>query len=122
MYTIKFDPEAIDFLAGLDQDMKNIFDSDELGETSVSSILEHAARDGKNYITKFYNLDAIIAVGYRVNSYRATQFRIWATKTLREFIIKGFVLDDERLKQGNNAFGIRYSARSWPIFLSIANI
>ncbi len=56
--------------------------------------------DGKTYDTNFYSLDAIIAVGYRVNSYQATQFRIWATKTLREFIIKGFVLDDERLKQG----------------------
>jgi len=62
--------------------------------------METTASDGKNYLTSFYNLDAIIAVGYRVNSYQATQFRIWATITLREFIIKGFVLDDERLKQG----------------------
>ena len=58
--------------------------------------------------TEFYNLDAIIAVGYRVNSYQATQFRIWATKTLREFIVKGFVLDDERLKQGKQIFGRDY--------------
>ena len=65
------------------------------------------AADGKNYDTQFYNLDAIIAVGYRVNSMEATRFRIWATKTLREFIIKGFVLDDERLKQGKN-FGKDY--------------
>ena len=62
--------------------------------------METTASDGKNYLTSFYNLDVIIAVGYRVNSYQATQFRIWATITLREFIIKGFVLDDERLKQG----------------------
>ena len=86
----------------------NIFSSGELEEESVSSILEHTAVDGKNYKTKYYNLDAIIAVGYRVNSYQATQFRIWATKTLKEFIIKGFVLDDERLKQGNRIFGKDY--------------
>lgn len=71
--------------------LKNIFESGELREDSVSSIMEHTAPDGKAYSTKFYNLDAIIAVGYRVNSYQATQFRIWATKTLKEFIIKGFV-------------------------------
>lgn len=80
--------------------LKNIFSEDELEENSVSSILEHTASDGKNYKTKFYNLDAIIAVGYRVNSKKATQFRIWATKTLKEYIIKGFVLDDDRLKNG----------------------
>jgi len=80
--------------------LKNIFESGELDENSVSSILEHTAIDGKKYNTKFYNLDAIIAVGYRVNSKKATSFRIWATKVLKEFIIKGFVLDDERLKQG----------------------
>lgn len=82
--------------------LKNIFESGELVEESVSSILEHTADDAKNYKTTFYNLDVIIAVGYRVNSKRATQFRIWATKTLKEFIVKGFVLDDERLKQGKN--------------------
>jgi hypothetical protein len=70
--------------------------------------LEAAATDGKTYKTRFYNLDAIIAVGYRVNSYQATQFRTWATKTLREFIVKGFVLDDERLKQGKTVFGKDY--------------
>lgn len=70
--------------------------------------MEHTAEDGKTYSTKYYNLDAIIAVGYRVNSYQATQFRIWATKTLREFIVKGFVLDDERLKQGKQVFGKDY--------------
>jgi hypothetical protein len=88
--------------------LKNIFESGELAKSSVVSILEMAATDGKTYKTRFYNLDAIIAVGYRVNSYQATQFRIWATTTLREFMIKGFVLDDERLKQGAAAFGKDY--------------
>src|SRR3984957_17449423 len=88
--------------------LKNIFDSGELIEDSVVSILETTAADRKNYSTRYYNLDAIIAVGYRVNSYQATQFRIWATKTLREFIIKGFVLDDERLKGGKQVFGKDY--------------
>lgn len=88
--------------------LKNIFESGELQEDSVVSILETTAADGKTYATKYYNLDAIIAVGYRVNSYQATQFRIWATKTLKDFITKGFVLDDERLKQGGQAFGKDY--------------
>ncbi len=88
--------------------LKNIFDSEELLENSVVSILETTAADSKKYSTKYYNLDAIIAVGYRVNSYQATQFRIWATKTLKEFMIKGFVLDDERLKQGGQIFGKDY--------------
>lgn len=87
--------------------LKKIFDSDELDENSVISILETTANDGKKYLTTHYNLDAIIAVGYRVNSKKATQFRIWATKTLREFILKGFVLDDERLKNGEK-FGKDY--------------
>lgn len=86
----------------------NIFESGELEENSVSSILEHTAEDGKIYDTKFYNLDAIISVGYRVNSAKATQFRIWATTTLKEYIIKGFVLDDKRLKQGQAIFGKDY--------------
>ncbi len=86
----------------------NIFSTGELAEDSVCSILEHTAEDGKNYSAKYYNLDAIIAVGYRVNSFQATQFRIWATKTLREFILKGFVLDDARLKQGQQVFGKDY--------------
>lgn len=86
----------------------NIFDSRELDENSVSSILEHTANDGKKYSTKYYNLDAIISVGYRVNSTKATQFRIWATNTLKEYIIKGFVLDDNRLKQGQTVFGKDY--------------
>ncbi len=87
--------------------LKNIFETGELQEDSVISKMETTAADGKTYVTAFYNLDAIIAVGYRVNSRQATQFRIWATKTLREFIIKGFVLDDERLKQGKR-FGKDY--------------
>ena len=87
--------------------LKNIFDSGELQESSVVSKMEITAADGKKYQTTFYNLDAAIAVGYRVNSVRATQFRIWATKTLKEFIIKGFVLDDQRLKQGKK-FGKDY--------------
>jgi hypothetical protein len=87
--------------------LKNIFDSGELEEQAVISKMETTAADGKRYLTSFYNQDAIIAVGYRVNSFQATQFRIWATKTLREFIIKGFVLDDERLKQGKR-FGKDY--------------
>lgn len=86
----------------------NIFDSKELDENTVSSILEHTANDGKNYSTKYYNLDAIISVGYRVNSTKATQFRIWATNALKEYIIKGFVLDDNRLKQGQTIFGKDY--------------
>jgi hypothetical protein len=81
--------------------LKNIFETGELDEKSVCSILEHTAEDGKTYQTKYYNLDAIIAVGYRVNSKRATQFRIWATNILREYIIKGFTMDDDRLKQAD---------------------
>ncbi|MDR0970080.1 MAG: virulence RhuM family protein [Lentimicrobiaceae bacterium] len=94
--------------------IKNIFAEGELDEKVVVSILEittqHGAIEGKtqNVETKFYNLDAIISVGYRVNSAKATLFRIWATKTLKEFITKGFVLDDERLKQGKTAFGKDY--------------
>ena len=80
--------------------LKNIFESEELEENSVSSILEHTAKDGKNYKTKYYNLDAIISVGYRVNSKKATQFRKWATAVLKEFAIKGFVLDKKRLENG----------------------
>jgi hypothetical protein len=87
--------------------LKNIFESEELEQNSVVSILETTAADGKNYQTTYYRLEAILAVGYRVNSTQATQFRIWATNTLKEFIIKGFVLDDERLKQGKQ-FGKDY--------------
>lgn len=87
--------------------IKNIFETNELNEDSVSAIFAHTAEDGKKYNTKFYNLDVIIAVGYRVNSKEATQFRIWATQTLKEFIIKGFVLNDEMLKNGK-PFGKDY--------------
>jgi hypothetical protein len=80
--------------------LQNVFKSGELNEDSVIRKFRMTATDGKSYITSFYNLDAIIAVGYRVNSRQATQFRIWATSVLRDFIIKGFVLDDERLKLG----------------------
>lgn len=84
-----------------------ILKSKELDRDSVTRKIRATASDGKNYNTLFYNLDAIIAVGYRVNSNQATQFRIWATKTLKEFIIKGFVLNDEMLKNGK-AFGKDY--------------
>lgn len=78
--------------------LKNIFETGELAEPAVVSVLESTAADGKTYATRFYNLDAVIAVGYRVNSVLATHFRIWATQVLREYIVKGFALDDERLK------------------------
>jgi len=87
--------------------LKNIFDSKELDENSVVSILETTASDGKIYQVNYYNLDAVISVGYRVNSTRATQFRIWATGILKEYIIKGFAMDDERLKNGR-IFGKDY--------------
>jgi len=88
----------------INEHLKNIFTTKELNKESVIRNFRITASDGKNYATNFYNLDAIIAVGYRVNSRRATQFRIWATNVLKEFIIKGFVLDDERLKQGEHTF------------------
>lgn len=88
--------------------LKNIFTSGELDKNSVTEKISATASDGKNYLTQFYNLDAIISVGYRVNSHRATQFRIWATNVLKEYIKKGFVLDDERLKQGKQVFGKDY--------------
>ncbi len=88
--------------------LKNIFKTNELKEDSVCAIFAHTAEDGKSYKTKFYNLDAIISVGYRVNSTQATHFRIWATERLKEYIIKGFTMDDERLKNPNNIFGKDY--------------
>ncbi|MEI6511600.1 MAG: virulence RhuM family protein [Candidatus Uhrbacteria bacterium] len=88
--------------------LKNIFETAELSENSVSSILELTASDGKKYPTKFYNLDAIISIGYRVNSTQATQFRIWATERLREYVIKGFTMNDEKLKDPYNIFGKDY--------------
>jgi len=88
--------------------LKNIFETNELDEQSVSSILEHTAKDGKKYKILFYNLDAIISVGYRINSSQATQFRIWATERLKEYIIKGFTMNDEKLKDPYNIFGKDY--------------
>ena len=87
--------------------LQNVFADRELDETAVLRKFRTTAADGKSYLVNFYNLDAIISVGYRVNSAQATQFRIWATQTLREFVIKGFVLDDERLKL-NQRFGKDY--------------
>ncbi len=80
--------------------LKNIYESGELDEGTTSSILEHVGETGQIYQTRHYNLDAVISVGYRVNSAQATQFRIWATQLLKEYIIKGFTMDDERLKNG----------------------
>ena len=88
--------------------LKNIFNEGELVKDSVTEKISATASDGKNYLTQFYNLDAIISVGYRVNSRRATKFRIWATKVLKEYMIKGFAMDDQRLKQGQTAFGKDY--------------
>lgn len=88
--------------------LKNIFDEGELAADSVISKMETTAADGKNYTTTFYSLDAIIAVGYRVSSLKATRFRQWATKILNEYIKKGFAMDDERLKQGTAVFGKDY--------------
>ncbi len=92
----------------ISEHLSNIFANNELAEISVVRNFRTTASDGKNYNTNYYNLDAIISVGYRVNSSKATQFRIWATQTLKEFILKGFVLDDKRLKQGQTVFGKDY--------------
>ena len=88
--------------------LKNIFEEGELFADSVISKMETTAADGKNYTTTYYSLDAIIAVGYRVSSLKATRFRQWATKILNEYIKKGFAMDDERLKQGTAVFGKDY--------------
>lgn len=95
-------------IPAISKHLSNIFEEGELNENSVVSILETTADDGKTYKTKYYNLDAIIAVGYRVNSKKATMFRIWATKILKEFIIKGFSMDDERLRNPQYIFGKDY--------------
>jgi hypothetical protein len=95
-------------IPAVNKHLANIFESGELSENSVISILEITAEDGKKYKTKFYNLDTIISVGYRVNSTQATNFRIWATQTLRQYIVKGFAIDDERLKQSKTLFGQDY--------------
>ena len=90
------------------QHFKNIFAEHELDEKAVVKDLFTTASDGKKYKTKHYNLDAIISAGYRVNSTQATQFRIWATQVLKEYIIKGFAMDDERLKNPEQPFGKDY--------------
>lgn len=101
-------------IPAISKHLKNIFEEGELEEKVVISILEttteHGAIAGKTQTkpTKFYNLDAIISVGYRVNSRKATNFRIWATGVLKEYMTKGFAMDDERLKQGKTAFGTDY--------------
>jgi hypothetical protein len=97
--------------AAISKHLKSIYETGELSEQATVSILETVQMEGEREVKRnieFYNLDAIIAVGYRVNSRRATQFRIWATQILKEYIKKGFVLDDERLKQGEKTFGQDY--------------
>jgi len=88
--------------------LRNIFNEGELLKDSVCAKIAHTASDGKKYNTQFYNLDAVISVGYRVNSKKATLFRIWATKILKEYMIKGFAMDDERLKNPSPVFGKDY--------------
>ena len=111
-------------IPAISKHLKNIFEEGELDEEVVISILEtttlHGALVDKTQTseTKFYNLDAIISVGYRVNSRQATQFRQWATRTLREYIQKGFVLDDERLKQGQEFLGKDYFFMPKDVFLA----
>lgn len=95
-------------IPAISKHLKNIFEEGELVADSVISKMETTAADGKNYTTTYYSLDAIIAVGYRVSSLKATRFRQWATKILNEYIKKGFAMDDERLKQGNAVFGKDY--------------
>ena len=94
-------------VTAISKHLKNILEEGELKKNSVISKMEITASDGKKYNTNFYNLDAIISVGYRVNSKDATHFRIWATNVLREYMVKGFVLDDELLKNGSR-FGKDY--------------
>lgn len=100
--------------SSISRHLKNIFNEGELDEkvvvAKIATTTQHGAIEGKtqNKETQFYNLDAIISVGYRVNSKRATSFRIWATGVLKEYMIKGFAMDDERLKQGKTAFGKDY--------------
>ena len=89
--------------AAISKHVKNIFDTRELDKKATVSILETVQKEGNRNVTRkveYYNLDAVISVGYRVNSTQATQFRIWATKLIKEYIIKGFTMDDERLKNG----------------------
>lgn len=108
--------KAIAELFGVDRSvitkhLQNVFESGELDREATSAKIAQVQQEGGRQVSRdieFYNLDAIISVGYRVNSTKATQFRIWATQTLKEYIIKGFALDDERLKQGQTIFGKDY--------------
>jgi hypothetical protein len=111
--TIWLTQDKIAQLFGVDRSvvtkhLKNIFQTFELQEDSVCAKIAHTALDGKNYQTKFYNLDAILSVGYRVNSIQATHFRIWANSVLKEYLIKGFAMNDERLKNPQTIFGKDY--------------
>ena len=92
----------------INEHLKNIFETNELDVSTVIRNSRITADDDKDYNVNFYNLDAIISVGYRVNSYKATQFRRWATTILKDYLVKGFAMDDERLKQGNQLFGKAY--------------
>lgn len=94
--------------SGISRHLKNIYETGELRQESVVAKFATTAADGKTYQTEHHNLDAIISVGYRVNSLRGTQFRIWATQRLREYLVKGFTMDDERLKAGGGMFGRNY--------------
>lgn len=95
----------------ISEHLRNIFEAEELTEESVIRKFRTTASDGKTYQVQHYSLDAIIAVGYRVNSKQATQFRIWATNTLKDFVIKGFILDDERLKLNNRLGYTSFNSR-----------
>ena len=98
-------------IPAISKHLNNIFDEEELDKTSTVSKMEIVQKEGTRKVTRqldFYNLDTIIAVGYRVNSKKATKFRQWATQILREYMVKGFVLDDDRLKQGENLLGVDY--------------
>lgn len=114
--TLWLNQKQMSELFGVDSDtvsyhLKNIYNTDELSESSTTEKISVVQKEGNREVkrnVKFYNLDAIIAVGYRVNSKQATHFRIWATNVLKEYIIKGFAMDDERLKNPNNPFGKDY--------------
>ena len=103
--------------AAISKHLKNIFESGELLEESVVSKMETTASDGKRYNINYYNLDAVIAVGYRVNSRKATMFRIWANRILKEFIIKGYVMDAERQARRGNVMYMRYLVERLDAFL-----
>lgn len=92
----------------ISEHISNFFKENELEENQVVRNFRTTATDGKQYDTAYYNLDVIISVGYRVKSQKGTQFRIWATRILREYIVKGFAMDDNRLKQGSSLFGKDY--------------